>query len=69
MKHCDQCNISFVSIGGISGLVHERGCPNTPADCQECGAEFVRANPACRVCDDCRSDYWADADDAITTED
>lgn len=57
-RRCDSCNPSFVSIGGLSGVVHERGCPDAWRDehrsCKWCGTDFTpeeRGQTYC--CHDC----------------
>jgi len=42
---CKSCNASFVSVGQISGIVHEKDCPDSYKteirECKWCGQDFV----------------------------
>jgi hypothetical protein len=60
-QKCDQCNMVYMSTGGMSGNVHEAGCPNQNKkwedgewvryiDCFECGYPVKEGEECgCRV--------------------
>lgn len=57
---CSQCEA--LCICGIA--THERGCPNTPHDCQECGQTYRTREEAYACCAPCEEDYEAEEEEA-----
>ncbi len=70
-KRCDSCNLTFVSWAGISGIVHERGCPEAWRDevcsCTWCGTDFKPEERGQAFCDPSCADsnydtsFWNEA--------
>lgn len=60
--YCDSCEAT--AINGVA--CHERGCPNKPVECRECGAMHASRDDAAQCCtsfDQCPDDpdnYWID---------
>lgn len=60
---CHSCAAVYVKTGSFSGIVHEKGCPdswkNIPTDCLWCGNEFIPETKHQKTCSpECNEAYY-----------